>query len=314
MSAGMPDERTQAPALTGAPVYGVAALTILVLGVNWPVMGVGVELVPPLWLTSIRLFGAGVLVGAVVALRGRLPLPNRQDAPILLSVAVVRLALVYALVFVALTLVPPGRSSVLVYTSALWTAPLAAWLLAERFTALRAVGVLAGVGGVVLLVEPWTLEGTGDSALVGYAMLIGAAMATAIGTVHIRGHRWAARPHELMPYQLLLAGTLTALVAVAVEGAPRWDWDLTVVGIAGYQVVLASAFGVWGTLTIGRGLPALTASILLMTVPVIGVTSSAVLVGETLTLAVLGGMALIFTGVSAGVLSDRRATGAAPPS
>lgn len=295
----------EAPVLTSPAVYVVAAITVLLLGLNWPLMAVGVDLVPPMWLTAIRLLGAGLVVGFVSAATGRLHRPGAGDYPILASVAVVRLALVYSLVFIGLSHVPPGRSSILVYTSALWTAPLAAWFLHEALPRRRVIGAVIGVTGVVLLVEPWALAWQSDGGAVGYGLLLAAAFFTAAGTVHIRGHRWTASALDLMPWQLTAAGVLTTLVAVAVEGLPRLTWSAAVIGIILYQVLVASAFGVWGLLTIGRSLPAVSASLLLMAVPVVGLLSSAVILGEALTVGVLIGMALIFVGVSTSVTPTR---------
>lgn len=294
----------EAPALGSPAVYLVAAVTVLVLGLNWPIMGVGVGLIPPMWLTAIRLLGAGVLVGSALLVTGRLHRPDWSDYPILASVAVMRLALVYSLVFIGLSHVPPGRSFILVYTSALWTAPLAAWLLKEHLTVLRLVGVGVGATGVVILVQPWSLSQNGDGATWGFGLLLMAAFFTAAGTVHIRGHRWTGSALALMPWQLTAAGVLTTVVALVVEGLPSFPVDERVIGILLYQVVLASAFGVWGLLTIARSLPAVSASLLLMAVPVIGLLSSAVLVDEPLTLSVMLGMLLVLGGVAAGIVTD----------
>ncbi|MEO2108833.1 MAG: EamA family transporter [Actinomycetota bacterium] len=199
---------------------------------------------------------------------------------------------------------PPGRSSILVYTSALWTAPLAALLLRERLPLTRGLGVVSGALGVVVLVQPRTVSWQSAGVRIGYGLLLLAAVGTAFGAVHIRGHRWQSTPLNLMPWQLTGAGLITTLVALGVEGRPTFELDGPVVGILLYQVLLASTFGVWGVLTIGRSLPAVSASLLLMAVPAVGLLSSALFVGEELTGPVLIGMALVFGGVATSLLSD----------
>jgi drug/metabolite transporter (DMT)-like permease len=282
----------------------VAAATVLVLGLNWPIMTWGLASIAPLWLTAIRLVGAGLGLGLVLAATGGLRRPPRDDLPVVVSVALLRLALVYALVFSALLLVPPGRSSMLVHTTGLWVAPLAAWLLGEWLTGRAVVGLVAGVAGIVLLMEPWTAT-AGDGALLGYAMLLGAALARPVAGVHVRGHRWTATPLMLMPWQLLIAGLVTIPVALAVSGPPALAWSTTEVAVVAYQVILASGFGVWGILTLGRSLPAATAGAIWMAVPVVGVASSVLLVDERLTLAALAGMLLVVGGVWLVVRADR---------
>jgi drug/metabolite transporter (DMT)-like permease len=302
----------QAPVLRRPAVYLLASATVAVLGLNWPIMAHGVDLVPPLWLAAFRMGGAAIVVGAVMLPRGA-GVPAREDRAILLSVGLVRLSLVTALVFSALAFVPPGRSSILVYTASLWTVPLAVAFLHERLTRLRVVGLTLGSLGVVLLLEPWTLEWSDTDLLIGLGMLLVAAVANASTTVHIRAHRWASTPFALMPWQLAIAALPIATVAAILEGAPEISWTTETVAVVAYQVLLASAFGFWGLLTISRSLPAITTNLILMAVPVVGLVSSIPLADEALTVAVAVSLVLILAGVTLGVVSDRRPEVPAPP-
>jgi drug/metabolite transporter (DMT)-like permease len=293
-------------------VYVLAAATVAVLGLNWPIMAHGVDLVPALWLAAFRMAGAAIVVGAVMLPRGA-AIPARQDRAILWSVGLVRLSLVTALVFSALRFVPPGRSSLLVYTASLWTVPLAVAFLHERLTRFRVAGLTLGSLGVVLLLEPWTLDWADTDLLVGLGMLLLAALGNASTTVHIRAHRWSGTPLGLMPWQMAIAAIPIAAIALAVEGAPSIRWTVETVAIVVYQILLASAFGFWGLLTISRSLPAITTNLILMAVPVVGLASSIPLADEDLTVAVAVSLVLILAGVALGILSDRRPEEPAPP-
>lgn len=294
----------QAPVMRRPAVYLLAAATVMVLGLNWPIMSVGVDLVPPLWLAAFRMGGAAIVVAAVMSTRG-IPRPRAADRSILLSVALLRLALVTTLVFSALEFVPPGRSSILVYTASLWTVPLAVGFLHERLTPFRVGGLVLGSVGVVLLFEPWALDWNSRRLLVGLGMLLIAAIANAVSTVHIRAHRWMGTPFELMPWQLGLAAIPIAIFATAIEGMPQIRWTAATVAVVAYQILLGSAFGFWGVLTISRSLPAITTNLTLMAVPVVGLASSIAIAGERLTLAVALSLVLILAGVGLAVLSDR---------
>lgn len=298
------DRFAQAPVVGRPAIYLVAACTVLALGLNWPVMTWGLETIPPLWLTTVRLLGAAVVVALVLALRGRLRPPPRHDYPVVATVAVVRLALVYSLVMSALLLVPPGRSSVLAHTGALWAVPIGIWALREHPSRATFAGLSIGVVGILLLMEPWTLEARPGAGL-GYLMLLGAALATAVATVHVRGHRWTAPPLALMPWQLLLAGLITLPVALVAHGLPRVDWTPQAIAVVAYQVFLATALGLWGTLTLGRSLPAVSSGMLFMAVPAIGLLSSMLLVDEVVTRAAAVGILLVFAGLALNIASDR---------
>jgi drug/metabolite transporter (DMT)-like permease len=301
----------EAPIVRAPRIYVVGALTVLVLGLNWPIMAWGLETIPPLWLTSLRLLGAGLGIAVVLALTSGFRLPPRPDYAIVASVALVRLALVYGLVTTALLFVPPGRSSLLTHTAGLWAAPIGAWALHERLTWMNALALGLGIGGVALLMDPSSLSAEGSAPL-GYVMLLGAAVATAAATVHMRGHRWTATPLQLMPWQLLLAGVVTTIVALVVHGMPAFAWGTREIAVVAYEVFLASGWGVWGTIALSRSLPAVSTGILMMAVPAVGVVSSVLLVGEVLTAGALGGVLLVLVGVGLNVVADRRGTGTAP--
>jgi drug/metabolite transporter (DMT)-like permease len=301
----MSNERPGQAPIVGRPlVYIVGAVTVLVLGLNWPIMSWGLATVPPLWLAALRLLGASLAVAAVLALTGDLRRPPRQDYSVVASVAAIRLALVYGLVLSALVLVPPGRSSVLAHTTALWAVPIGAWILHERPSQATLVALLVGMGGIIVLMEPWSLEARTGAAL-GYAMLIGAAVANAIATVHVRGHRWEATPLVLMPWQLLVAGLLTLPFAAVIHGPPQFAGSIEETAVIAYQVVLASGFGLWGVLVLARSLPAVTSGMIFMAVPAVGVASSVLLVGEVVTPAATAGIILVFVGVALNLGSDR---------
>jgi drug/metabolite transporter (DMT)-like permease len=296
-----PSVHGEARVLRGVTVYAVAAGTILIFGVNWPIMARGDQLMDAMWLAAFRLMGAAVIVLAVGAAAGGLTKVSRQDVPVLLSVGLVRVGLINALVFTALRFVPPGRASVLAYTASLWTLPIAAVWLHERLTPLRVGGVLVGCLGLGLLLEPWTLDWSDTGTLLGLSLLLAGAVAMAFTTVHIRGHRWRATPLQLMPWQLVLGAVPTVVLAWALEGAPDVQWSTVAVAIIVFEMVFASSFAMWGELSICRSLPAISASLLVMATPAIGLGASVLWAGETMTLAAGIGFVLIMAGAAAGI-------------
>lgn len=284
--------------------YLLLAGTVLVLGLNWPLLAIGLRDISPLWLVSLRLLTATVLIVGLTAMTGRFQRATRPDAAMIASIAFGRLVTVTVLVFIALTLVPPGRSSVLVWTASLWTVPLAVYFLGEPMTARRWVGLAIGITGIVLLVEPWGAE-LEASTLVGYALLLLAALANAGTAVHARGHEWQATPFGLLPWQLLLASIPVTAFALLTEGLPRIDWTPELIGIVLYQGALATGFAMWAQLTVLRRLPAVPTNLTLMMVPVVGMVSSVIVVDEHLTLAAVIGACLIGVGVLSGSGVDR---------
>lgn len=301
------------PVLRRIAAYPLLFVTVLTLGVNWPLLSIGLRDVPPVWMAVMRLGGGAAVVMAVAALTGRLRLPPKADLPVLVSVAVFRLALVLTLVFTALRIVPPGRSSVLAWTASLWTVPMAAVFLDERMTRLRTVGMALGITGIGFLFEPWSFDWSDLRVLGGHLMLLAAAMSNAGAAVHIRRHSWTSSPLEMLPWQLLVAMAPLTVLALAAEGVPHIQWTPGLIGIVAYQGLAATAFAVWAQTTVLRSLPAISTNLTLMMIPVVGILSSALIVDERITAALLSGLVLILAGVSLNLQADRQAVRLAPP-
>jgi drug/metabolite transporter (DMT)-like permease len=232
----------------------------------------------------------------------------------IISLAVFRLAAVFVLVFTALQLVPPGRSSVVVWTTSLWTVPIAAIFLGEKMSGRRWVGLTLGITGVIVLFEPWSFDWEEPGVALGHALLILAAITNAATAVHIRGHRWTITPLEAIPWQLLGAAVPLIILGLIVDGVPVIDWTPQLVWIVLYQGMLATGIAFWAQIVILRNLSAVSTNLTLMAVPVVGVASSAILLGEDVTTALAFGLILVVAGVALNLLSDSKTPGEIQPS
>ncbi|MCJ7725112.1 MAG: DMT family transporter, partial [Acidimicrobiia bacterium] len=174
LDAPSPGPRSLAP--TPATALILLGATVLLLGVNWPLMKIGLDSTGPLWFAVLRVATAGTVVSGIAILSGHLHLPPRRDWPVVASVGAGGIALNLVLVFTALQFVPAGRSSVLVWTAGLWTVPIAAVVLGERMTGRRWAGLIIGVAGIVLLFEPWSFAWSERDIVVGHGLLIASAV------------------------------------------------------------------------------------------------------------------------------------------
>jgi drug/metabolite transporter (DMT)-like permease len=293
--------------LTRPVIYALLGLVVLILGLNWPVMATGVKSVAPIWMGALRIGTATLLMVTVALARGTMSPPPRRDLPIVVSMALFRLAAVTVLVFSALELVPAGRSSVVVWTSSLWTVPIAAIFLGERMTRARWLGLALGIAGVLALFEPWSFDWSDSAVAIGHALLILAAITNAATAVHIRAHRWSIAPLDSMPWQLTAATLILVALGFAVEGPPVIDWTPQLVWVVLYQGLLATGIAFWVQIVILRNLSAVSTNLTLMAVPVVGVVSSAIILGEDVTTSLVLGLILVIFGVAVNLLSDRAA-------
>ena len=279
---------------------------ILLWGINWPVMKLGIKDIPPMTFAVIRMLLGAVCMFGVLALRGnRIRLPSRHDLPIVLTVGLLQMGAFLGLVTVALQFVSAGRSSILAYTTALWVVPGAALFLGERLTGTKLTGFMLGMAGVAVMFNPVAFDWTDRDVLVGNGLLMLAALAWAAQIIQVRGHRWHASPLELAPWQFTVAAVVLFPIALFMDAGRSVDWTGRAAAVLFYNGPIATAFCFWAVVTVNRALPAITTSLGTLGVPVAGVAASAAMLGEPVTLTNLAGLVLILGGLAWLALGDR---------
>jgi drug/metabolite transporter (DMT)-like permease len=281
---------------------------VLVLGINWPIMKTGLESIEPLWFAFVRVASAAAVVAAAAAATGRLRIPPRADWPVVLSVGLAGNAVHLAILLFALQFVPAGRSSVLVWTAALWAVPIAAVALRERMSPRRWLGLVAGVGGIVLLFEPWRFAWSDGDVLIGNGLLLITAMLQAGVIVHTRAHRWVTGPSDALLWQMIVAAVPLLVVALVWEGAPDITWSPRFAAVVAYQAVLATGFAAWSRQIVVLSLRATTVALVFMAIPLVGLLASVIALGETVTPAAALGVLAIGAGVTLTILAERVTT------
>ncbi len=294
------------PIASRGTALALLAAVVLLWGVNWPIMKIGVSVIPPIWFAILRtVIGALTLFAVLLATR-RFAWPTRRDLPVIASVGLLQVGAYLALVNLALLHVDAGRSAVLAYTTPLWVVPGAILLLGERPTRLKALGLLLGLGGIALLFSPAAIDWGDRAELTGNLLLMLAAAGWAVAILHVRRRQWHLSLLQLLPWQLLASQPLLIALAFWLEGPPDFAWSPTVLAILAYNGPIASAFCYWAVLAVTRSLPATTTSLSLLAVPAAGLTASTLALGEPLGASLIGGGALILGGVAMVNLGDRR--------
>ncbi len=310
----MPDKPGSSAALSPSVARLLLVAVVILWGANWPVMKVGLQSMPPIWFATARMTLGAATLFALLMVLGRLKLPTRRDLPLVLTVGGLQMAAFLLLVNLALQHVEAGRSAVLAYTTPLWVTPAAMLLMSETLTPRKAAGLVLGLGGLAVLFNPLGFDWASREALVGNALLLGAAFAWSLAILHVRVHSWDSSPLQLAPWQMLVAAVPLGLLSWFSESwsTVRWSGELAV--ILAYNGPLATAFCFWAVVSVNRALPAITTSLSLLAVPVAGVLLSAVFLSETLTPTLVGGLLLILAGTVLVNLADlRRERTARPP-
>lgn len=264
------------------PTQGIVliALITLVWGVSWPAMKISVEVFQPWTFRTLTTVVAGLVMLGLLALSGgSVRVPRRDWAPLALCswVSVTSWMLCSAL---ALETLPAGRSVIVAYTMPAWAVLFGALFLKERITWLRAAGLTLGLAGLAVLMGDDLADLAG--APVGALIMLTGAVFWALGTVILKIVPWGVGVATLSAWLLIVGGLPIAVGAALIDegGIGPIGWRE---GLAFAYVFFASVlFGNWAWLKMVSLMPASVAGIGTIAIPVVGVGSSMVVLGESL--------------------------------
>jgi drug/metabolite transporter (DMT)-like permease len=193
---------------------------------------------PPLWILTIRFCIAGGILLAIAAAT-RLPIPRSPGTWVrLFGLGVGGNALYLGCNYVALKHLSAGMGSIVASTNPLILALLAPWLLRERLSARKGIGLVLGFGGVVLAMH----ARAGSQTARVQDVLLAAAGVLSFVFSNILYKRMAERPHPLVlnGAQLFCAGVALVLPALALEGAPHVVWTGPVLWSLAFLIIVLS--------------------------------------------------------------------------
>ncbi len=278
--------------------------TIILWGLTWPVLKVALRHIDPMWFGFVRFMIGALTLFAAQAFTTGIHWPKREDMPVVLVVGIVQIGLFICLMHYGVYLVGPGRSALLIYTTPIWTIPMAAFLLGEKISAANWAGVALGFLGLCIVFNPATVDYSSQKVIVGNIILLIGAILFSYPIVFARGHKWVSGPMDLAPWQQLTGAGVVLVCAIAYEGAPHLTIDIEGITAIVYAGAVASGFGMWAYVRASRELRSSTVALGSLGIPVIGMTASAIAYGDRIDLYTWAGLGLIIAGVAIGTLGD----------
>jgi len=275
----------------------LAFLLVLIWGVGWPAIAIGLPDCPPIWYSTIRLVIATVLVFTIVPLVDRLIIPKKKDLPLIFSIGFVQIGVFVMLITLGMEFVPPGRSAIIAYIFPYFVTPIAVLFFGEKLTFGKIMGLLLGAIGILLLFSPWELDWHNKNTLIGNGFLVLAAICWAGVMLHTRYTKWVRESHLLLPWQMLVS--IIPSLSIALIFSPHPHIILTekfLISIS-YSAILSSGVAYWLLIILSRQLSVITMSLILLATPVIGLLSSAFLVEEELTTNIIISLIFIIVGL-----------------
>jgi drug/metabolite transporter (DMT)-like permease len=287
-------------------------LLVVVWGSHWVVVKVGLETIPGFTYGVLRLATGIAVLALLMAVTGRARRPYRQDLPIIISYGLLAVALLIIVMNLALPYIPAGRSAILAYTIPLWVVPVMAIAARVLPSRAEAVGLVLGMIGLVLLLNPAAIDWASDGALIGSLLLVLGAMGASVALVHVRMHQWKGTPFDAQLWQLLVALVPMVLLMLLLERDRllEVEWDVQTILVVLYSGPLATAFAFWASQMIVKALGPLTAGIGYLGAPAVGVIAGIIVLGEIITPIDIAGIAVTTVGIVVVLLASRKMSAA----
>ncbi|MDO9357633.1 MAG: DMT family transporter [Polaromonas sp.] len=281
-------------------------LLTLCWGLNWPVMKLGIADFPPLTFRALSIWLGIPLLGlALVVMKVPFFVP-RDKFRELFWLAFANMFVWQALIIVALKHLSSGRAAILGYTMPIFSALIGAWFFGNRLSARSWGGVAAAALGVSLLLwhELTNLSGAPVAVL---CALVGAAT-WALGTHKLRNTTLSVATLTISFWMTVMTAVVLSVLAVLFE-TPQWKAPGAATWWAiGYNGVLIFGFAHAAWYFLARSLPPVASSLSVMMIPILGVFSGALGLGEVLHWQDWTAVVLMVLAI-ASVLVPQRATG-----
>jgi O-acetylserine/cysteine efflux transporter len=265
--------------------------------------------VPPLALVALRFFFAAI---PLVFFIRRPRMPFTVVVAYGLAIGVFQ----FGLLFLGMGLgMPAGLSSIVIQVQVFFTIGLGVAVLGDRLRTQNAVGAVVASIGVALLALH-KVSGGATSTLIGLVLVLFAAFAWAVGNIVAKR---AAGAHEADMFALVVWSSLVppiplAIVSYVLEGGPAMihsvmNASALTWGCALFMAYVATLFGFASWARLLHRYPTALVSPFALLIPVSGLASGALFLGESLAPMQAVGAVLVFIGLLANVYGARLARG-----
>jgi drug/metabolite transporter (DMT)-like permease len=272
----------------------------LLWGTTWPVMKVALQDIPPLSMRTMTTASGALALLAICLVSGRrLRVASAKAWWHIFIISLLNIGAFSLLTAYAQIAAATSRVTILIYTMPIWTVLLAWALLRERPSAPQLLAVVLCTIGLAVLIYPLAAHGLP----LGLLLALAGGLSWGAGTVYVKWARLDLDPLALAFWQLVFAFLVIVACLIVVDGRLALDH-------AGLRPLLATAYaGIIGSgvayalwFMIVRRLPAATASLGTLGIPVVGVIATVLIVGEHPTMTDIVGFSLIFAASACALL------------
>lgn len=281
----------------------IGLLVVVVWGINFIAIKLGVRDVPPLLLCALRFLLACF---PIIFFLPRPPVSWTSLLALALSINVGQFSLLFMSMKIGM---PAGLASLVLQSQAFFTLLVAVTCLGEQWRWNHLAGLTLAAAGMFII----ALQQGGEMTAAGFGLTVAAAACWGVGNVVIRQATLGVPAFPMLSL-VVWAGAVSILplllLSWLVEGYGAWvaafqnpSWSS--VGALVYLAYLATlvGYGLWGKLL--SRYPAAVVSPFALLVPVIGMSSSTLLLGEAISLWQGLGALLVMAGLVVHILGGK---------
>jgi drug/metabolite transporter (DMT)-like permease len=254
--------------------FAALALLALLWGYNWVVMKVGMSYAQPFTFAALRTSLGAVFMFMLLPLLRRPLRPQAVGLTILFGV--LQTGGFTGLIMWAVSIGGAGKVSILAYTMPFWLLLIAWPILHEPVRGLQWVSVALALGGLVAILGPWNMHGL-KSSLLGVA----AGLVWALSSVVVKIMR---RKHDIDLLNLIawqgLFGSIPLIVVAIFTTTRPVEWTGSFIAALLFNIIPANAVTWWLWLYILHNLSTGTAGLSTLVIPIVGVVSAWIQLGE----------------------------------
>ena len=277
MSRSARAEAPPAQHIKPAQLVPVAVLA-LVWGVNWPVLKLGVSEIAPLTFRALTLPVAALgLLSIAKATGDSIRIPRALWAKVTM-LGIANITGWNGLLLFGVQQLPAGRSAIIAFTMPMWSVLFSLALLHEPLSGRKVAGVALGMLGMGVLLgdDIRHIQRTPTAAL----LVLGAAICWALGTVLLRKWKPPLPQNALTGWMMLLGWIPLAVLAPFFHGQPLRSPSAAGWFALVYNMFLAGTLAHWAWYSLARSLPVAVSSMSSLPVPIVGVFSGMLVLGE----------------------------------
>lgn len=257
---------------------------------------------PPVTALALRFLISGLIGVGLAAALGQTARLNRAQWRSTIIFGICQNAMYLGLNFVAMRTIEAGLASIIASSMPLMVGMLGWIVFRERLPALGVAGLVMGFVGVAVIMAT-RISGGVD--MTGLAMCVIGALALSVATLSVRGASSGGNLLMIVGLQMLVGAVVLGVVALFTE---TWQvtWSARLIAAFIYTTLVPglAATLIWFVLVNRIG--AVRAATFHFLNPFFGVAVAAVLLGETLGLTDVIGVAIIMAGILAVQLSRQK--------